>query len=142
MRPHEEVKKAFVLQWIHKADQDLNACEVLLAAEPPFFYPACFHARQAAEKYLKALLTWHQIEFPKTHAIEVLVDLLKRADAATASGLDDTDELTPYGVDIRYPGDQPEPDLAESRRAVELARKVREAVLGILDPLLSPREWR
>ncbi|HOE12382.1 MAG TPA: HEPN domain-containing protein [bacterium] len=34
----------------------------------PFLYPACFHAQQAAEKYLNALLTWHQIEFPKTHS--------------------------------------------------------------------------
>lgn len=88
MRPPKEVKS-----------------EALLAAEPPFLYPSCFHAQQASEKYLKALLTWHQ---------------------------KDTAALTPYGVDIRHPGDQPEPNLEETRQAVELARKVRCAAIGRL----------
>lgn len=70
MRPPEEVKKEIVRQWLARAEQDMKASEALLAAEPPFLYPSCFHAQQASEKYLKALLTWHQIEFPKTHAIE------------------------------------------------------------------------
>jgi len=128
MRPPEEVKKEIVRQWLAKAEQDMKAGEALLAAEHPFLYPSCFHAQQAAEKYLKALLTWHQIEFPKTHAIEQLLDLVKEADAETASSLKDATMLTPYGVDIRYPGDQPEPNLEEAREAVELARRVRDAV--------------
>jgi len=132
MRPPEEVKKEIVRQWLAKAEQDMKAGEALLAAEPPFLYPACFHAQQAAEKYLKALLTWHQIEFPKTHAIEQLLDLVKEADAETASSLRDAILLTPYGVDIRYPGDQPEPDLEEAREAVELARIVRDTVVDRL----------
>jgi len=132
MRPPEEVKKVLVGQWLAKADQDMKAGEALLALEPPHLYPACFHAQQAAEKYRKALLTWHQIEFPKTHAIELLLDLLKHVDTQTASQLQDASELTPYGVDIRYPGDQPEPELDEAREAVELARKVRDATLNRL----------
>ncbi len=128
MRPPEEVKKVLVSQWLAKAEQDMKAGEALLAIEPPVLYPACFHAQQAAEKYLKALLTWHQIEFPKTHAIELLLDLLKAVDSQTASQLQDAGDLTPYGVDIRYPGDQPEPDLDEAREAVDLARKVRDGV--------------
>ena len=52
MRPPEEVKTVLVRQWLGKADQDIKACEALLAADPPFLYPACFHAQQAAEKYL------------------------------------------------------------------------------------------
>ena len=137
MRPPDEVKKVLVRQWLDKAGQDMKAGEALLAADPPFLYPVCFHAQQAAEKYLKALLTWFQIEFPKTHAIERLLELLRKVDAETSLSLKDAAELTPYGVDIRYPGDQPEPDLAESRRAVELARKVGEAVTNILEPLVS-----
>lgn len=133
MRPPEEVKKEIVRQWLAKAEQDMKAGEALLVAEAPLLYPACFHAQQAAEKYLKALLTWHQIEFPKTHAIEQLLDLVKDAEPETASSLRDAILLTPYGVDIRYPGDQPEPDLEEAREAVELARKVRDAILPLLE---------
>ena len=132
MRPPDEVKKVIVRQWLEKAEQDMKAGEALLAAEPPFLYPACFHSQQAAEKYLKALLTRHQIEFPKTPAIEQLLDLVERVDAETATSLGEAAELTPYGVDIRYPGDQPEPDFEQTRRAVELARKVRDAVLRLL----------
>jgi HEPN domain-containing protein len=132
MRPPEEVKKVLMGQWLAKAEQDMKVGEALLALDPPHLYPACFHAQQAAEKYLKALLTWHQIEFPKTHAIELLLELLKRVDSRTASQLKDAGELTPYGVDIRYPGDQPEPELEEACEAVDLARKVREAILSRL----------
>jgi len=132
MRPPEEVKKEIVRQWLARAEQDMKAGEALLVAEPPFLYPACFHAQQAAEKYLKALLTWHQIEFPKTHAIEQLLDLVEDAETETASSLKDAVALTPYGVDIQYPGDQPEPNLEEAHEVVELARKVRDAVMDRL----------
>jgi len=132
MRPPDEVKREIVRQWVAKAEQDIKASEALLEAEPPFLYPSCFHAQQAAEKYLKALLTWHQIEFPKTHAIEQLLDLAKQADAETAASLKDAAVLSPYGVDIRYPGEQPEPNLEETQQAVELARKVRNSVMNAL----------
>jgi HEPN domain-containing protein len=132
MRPPDEVKREIVRQWVAKAEQDIKASEALLEAEPPFLYPSCFHAQQAAEKYLKALLTWHQIEFPKTHAIEQLLDLAKQADAETAASLKDAAVLSPYGVDIRNPGEQPEPNLEETQQAVELARKVRNSVMNAL----------
>jgi len=133
MRSPEEVKREIVRQWLAKAEQDITSAEALLLQDPPLLYPACFHAQQATEKYLKALLTWHQIEFPKTHAIEQLLDLVKDAEPETASSLRDAVALTPYGVDIRYPGDQPEPNQQEAREAVELARKVRDAILPLLE---------
>jgi len=37
---------------------------------------------------------------------------------------------TPYGIDIRYPGDQPEPNQEETREAIGLAWRVRDAVMG------------
>lgn len=58
-------------------------------------------------------------------------------DPDTALILKDTAVLTPYGVDIRYPGDQPEPNLEETRQAVELAQKVRYAVINRLQEDLS-----
>jgi len=128
MRPPEEVKKKIVRQWLAKAEQDMKACETLRSADPSSPYPACFHAQQAAEKYLKALLTWHQVEFSKTHAIERLLDMLKKPDPDTAFALADAAMLTPYGVDIRYPGDQPDPDIEEVHEASALARKVKKIV--------------
>jgi HEPN domain-containing protein len=127
MMPPEEVKLGFVRQWLAKADEDIRACEALVEGDPPFCYPACFHAQQAAEKYLKALLTRHQIEFPKTHDIGQLLGLLRPAFPDLASELGAATFLTPFGVEIRYPGDQPEPTVEDARQALELAQRVRDA---------------
>ena len=132
MRPPEEIKKILVQKWLAKADQDLNAGEALLSTDTPFLYPACFHAQQAVEKYLKAVLTWHQIEFPKTHIIEELLDLLQQVDSSMTMKLKIAAVLTPYGVEIRYPADEPEPGLKEAREALKLAQMVKEAVVNHL----------
>ena len=117
-----------LLSWVARAEEDLALARSALRRKRPLTYGATFHAQQCAEKYLKALLTWRQIEFPKTHAIEFLLDLLKQTDAEIADSLQDAAALTPYGVDVRYPGDQPEPNLENTRNAVELARRVKELI--------------
>jgi len=133
MGPREEqVRNKLVRQWLHKADTDLEAAEALLSQDPPFLYPSCFFSQQAAEKHLKALLTWHQVEFPKTHVIGELLDLLAEVDPSLAQSLADTTALNPYGVEIRYPGDQPEPDSVQATTALDLARKVRDAIMRAL----------
>ena len=133
MRPSEEqVRRELLGQWVHKADQDIRAAESLLADEPPLLYPSCFHSQQAAEKYLKALLTWRKVEFPKTHVIGELLDLLATVEAPLAESLADATALNPYGVEGRYPGDLPEPDSAEATIALDLAAKVRDAVMRAL----------
>lgn len=136
MRSPEEVKAEIVRQWLAKAEQDLGAVEALLETKPLLLYPACFHAQQAVEKCLKAFLTWRQIEFPKTHSIRELLDLVEHADPGLASELLGADALTPYGVDIRYPGDAPEPERNDAHEARELARKVHDAVIHRMGEIL------
>ena len=128
----DDVRRALVSKWIRKADQDLRSAEALLREDPPLLYPSCFHSQQAAEKYLKAFLTWHQSEFPKTHVIGELLDLVAQIDPPLADRLAQATVLNPYGVEVRYPGDQPEPEREEGTKALALARKVRDAVLGVL----------
>ncbi len=128
MKPREEqVRLRLVRQWVRKADQDLRAAESLLADD--LLYPSCFHSQQAAEKYLKALLTWHAVEFPKTHVIGELLDLLSTVDADLTDGLSEATVLNPYAVEARYPSDLPEPDLQEARLAQALAQTVRDVAL-------------
>ncbi len=113
----------------------MRSAEALVSQDPPLLYPACFHAQQAAEKYHKALLTRRQIEFPRTHSIGELVNLVKTVDQELALGLVPAAALTPYGVEVRYPGDVPEPGSRETEEALALARKVRDAVLqGLNSP--------
>jgi len=128
----EQSRKELVARWIHKADIDVQAAEELLSSQRGLLYPACFHCQQAPEKYLKAFLTWRQVEFPKTHSIRVLLNLVKPANPQLAEQLIEAAALTVYGVEARYPGDLPEPSAAEATAAVDLATKVRDAVMRAL----------
>jgi HEPN domain-containing protein len=131
----EEARKRLIGQWLYKAQVDLEAADELLGSKRTLLYPACFHCQQTAEKYLKGLLTWHQVEFPKTHVIGDLLDLLATVDAPLSKSLADATALNPYGVEVRYPGDIPEPNATEAQKALELARTVRDAVMRALPPL-------
>lgn len=127
-----EVKRILVVQWLDKAHQDLAAARMLIGSDAPLPYPACFHAQQAAEKFLKAFLTFHQIEFPKTHNIGELLNLAGKAAADLPTILTTAAALTPYGVELRYPGDAPAPDEAEAKSAIALAEKVRDEILVLI----------
>ncbi len=129
MKRPEQTKRRILADWLGKADMDMDAAEVLLQRNPPLLYPSCFHSQQAAEKYTKAFLGWHEVSFPKTHDLEELLDLVETVDRELAESLRDVIVLTPYGVELRYPGDQPDATPAEAREAVELARTVRDAVM-------------
>ncbi len=132
MRPPEEVRKQIVSEWLRKADADMAVAERLPSDEAAFLNAVTFHCQQAAEKYLKALLTWWEIEFPKTHELVKLIKLIETHDAKLAASLRDVIVLTPYGVELRYPGDRPDATPDEAREAVKLARQVRDAILPLL----------
>jgi len=106
-RPPEDEIRLLVAERVKKADLDLKTA-VRLSAESEFRDVVCFHSQQAVEKYLKALLTRHQIEFPKTHVIRHLLILLATVDPSLADSLDDANWLSPFGAEIRYPGERPE----------------------------------
>ncbi|MBI5970455.1 MAG: HEPN domain-containing protein [Deltaproteobacteria bacterium] len=123
-------KLAVVSAWFKKAENDLINAEHTLKMEKPPCDTVCFHASQCAEKYLKGLLTFYGIDFPKTHSIEDLVLLCKQHDPLIESEMGEVEVLSSYGVEVRYPGedyyDIPREDAEE---AVELAKGVKEAVL-------------
>lgn len=128
MRPLEEVKREFTRQWLQKAEEDLAAAHYLLSGGTPFANAACFHAQQAAEKFLKAFLVWHQVEYPKTHDLDELLDLVARVDESLAGSLRNCTSLTDYAVDMWWPGDFPEASPADAVDAVKLAEEVREEI--------------
>ncbi|MBL8540232.1 MAG: HEPN domain-containing protein [Betaproteobacteria bacterium] len=61
-----------------------------------------FHAQQAVEKSLKAVLSLHRIEFPRTHNLSMLLELLRRAALALPPDGDELARLIPFGVIARY----------------------------------------
>lgn len=132
MTPPEQIKRELVRQWLDKGEEDFGLIRHLTAEQYPYVGAIGFHAQQAAEKFLKALLVRHQIEFPKTHNLGELLDLIAATDAALADSLRNVTALNPYGVDTRYPGDFLELTPADAKEAVELASRTRDAVRSAL----------
>ena len=97
---------------------------------PPYRVIA-FHTQQCAEKYLKAFLVFQGVDFPYTHSLRRLLDLCT-ATAPWAEQLRDAEELSPYAITARYPGEDLEVSETEARRAVEIGERVREVIRGAL----------
>ncbi len=126
--PEPENVRAIVREWVEKAENDLKtAAHTLKLGSNGPTDTVCFHAQQCVEKYLKALLVFKGIDFPKTHDIGELTALatdLVRLEIPVA----EQRRLTAYATITRYPGDYDPITLSEARRAVALARKVRKAI--------------
>ena len=76
------------------------------------------------------------VEFRASRRLLILV---QPADFELAQALDEASWLSPFGADIRYPGDRPETAPGDEVRAHYLAHKVRDRVMAALDPYLSRR---
>lgn len=132
MKPPDEARLPLVHEWLDKAEEDFAVAEHLAAQGVLYPQTVGFHAQQAAEKFLKAFLTWHQVDFPKIHDIDRLLDLVASADPVLAEILHGAIALTDYAVDARYPGVPGPPTKEDAAQAVELARQVRTAILAAL----------
>ena len=117
-----------VAGWLERASQDLRAAEVDLEADPPLLADAAFHCQQAVEKALKALLARHDHLFSKTHDIGELALACLEHDSSLEPLLRSSAPLTEYAWRFRYPGEILEPERAEVDDALDIARRVVEAV--------------
>lgn len=90
------------------ARQDAAACKLLASAAGIGDALVGFHAQQAVEKSLKAVLSKHRIEFRRTHDLLTLIDLLHDNNLPVPPGADWVDELNPYAVEARYGTIDPE----------------------------------
>ncbi len=117
-----------VQQWIKIAESDFRTAELLLKTEEESPFEAiCFHAQQCAEKYLKALLVHHSIDFPKTHDLVMLMNLFP-PQVEIDLRVEEVLPLNRYAVEARYPGGWEPITREEAEEAVAIGRKVRESV--------------
>jgi HEPN domain-containing protein len=61
-----------------------------------------FHAQQAVEKALKAVLASHEVVFPYIHNLGYLAELCKQHAIELPKTLDGLDDLTPFAAMLRY----------------------------------------
>lgn len=63
-----------------------------------------FFAQQALEKGLKGVLVWHQIDFPHTHDLAALGNLIPSESHLGLAAID-LGRISDFAVDTRYPID-------------------------------------
>lgn len=120
---------AWVRSWLAKAEEDLAVARRLLRGPPFFPAAASFHSQQAVEKFLKAYLVSHQVDFEKVHSIRYLLDLCTRIDKTFEELRDRAEPLTRYAVMGRYPVGGADPTEKDAKHSVQTAAVVRTFVL-------------
>jgi HEPN domain-containing protein len=128
MQP-EDTRTTDARAWLAKTHQDLRRVEILLAATPADVEGALFHCQQAAEKAMKAFLTWHDVRFRRIHDLEEIGKQCVEVDPALRSPMVRAEALSEYASRFRYPGAPREPRLEEGQAALALAREVTQAIL-------------
>jgi len=118
-----------VQQWLAKAEMDWASVEIL-SEHPRCPHPAvCFHCQQYVEKLLKAVLTRHGIEAPRTHDLRRLIQLASPSIADLDVLADRADQLSLSGVEIRYPDNWREVPENEMREMIALAEEFAAVIL-------------
>ena len=88
-----------------------------------------FTLSNVLKKYLKAFLTYKEVEFQKTHDLGELITLASDIDSSFDEIIDIGEKLTDYAVDVRYPLLLEEPTIEDAEEAIEIANKIKSFVL-------------
>ena len=125
-----KIKSEYIGKWITKADNDLTIAkdERFLKKDNIITDGICFHCQQTVEKYLKAFLADHDVDFGKTHNLEKLAVIYSEIDADFQNL--SFGNLSEYGVSIRYPDDFYMPTIEEADECIKVAEQTRGFVLS------------
>lgn len=121
---------------MEKAAEDLYVLRRLIGDPEAPDAAIGFHAQQAVEKMLKAVLTGQAVPYSRTHDLAALLDLLERSGTGSPPDADCLPGLTPYAAEFRYgrlppEGDEAQPfDRAWGVDCVTRTKAWAESVLG------------
>jgi HEPN domain-containing protein len=87
---------------LRNADRDRKAFRILIASKEADEITICFHAQQAVEKYLKAVLIRLGVNYRKTHDLLELATLIKDQGLELPYSPEELSLLNPYAVTFRY----------------------------------------
>lgn len=121
--------------WLRHARSDLALARAV--EDNPDVLPnqTAFHAQQAAEKAIKAVMIHEGIDFPLTHDLKELVKRWTNSGRLWPHALANVKALNPYAVESRYPGYSHQISRTEMLAAIEMAEQV---VLWVETVLNSP----
>ncbi len=117
-------------QYLTLADRDLVALRLLAPVDAIADETVGFHAQQAVEKSLKAVLTLHRVEFRKIHDLEELLRLLDLHALPGPPHAEYLVTLTPYAVLLRYAAADSAP--LDRRMMLEVTEAVQAWAVGLI----------
>jgi HEPN domain-containing protein len=126
----EELEVADLL--LVKAASDLSAARALASDPAQHDDVVGFHAQQAVEKSLKAVLAVRGFEIPRTHDLDLLTRLVSPGVAELPNELGDAKRLSPWAVATRY--DEVEATL-DRERALAIAESSLTWARSVVDGL-------
>ena len=100
--PPEETRTGDPAEWLRFAQGDLKLARASSPGIPTELL--CFHAQQAAEKAIKAVLLSVSLPVPHVHDIKLLFDRLP-VPVNVSRSVQRAPRLTKYAVISRYPAD-------------------------------------
>ncbi len=120
-------KAEYIKNWLFRANEDIAVIKSLVNTGVGYYTSSiCFHAQQASEKFLKAFLAYHDVDFPRTHDLDFLLIECQKIDKEAFQI--DFKSLTDFGVSVRYPDDFYIPDKKEALQYLDVAISVKEIV--------------
>lgn len=106
----------YVKDWFERGDDDISNA-------------VCFHGQQAAEKYLKGFLAYHEKHVRKIHDLGVLLDECRKLDHSFESLKEEAGFLAQFYTESRYPDDYVEFSQTEAQKALEAAHRFKKFIL-------------
>jgi HEPN domain-containing protein len=123
-------------EWILKADHDLGSAKLVFLHLPDYSDTIAFHCQQAAEKYIKAILFYHRINFQRSHDLVYLLDLLPRQINISEDMFSKAVTLNGFSVEVRYPDIKVEFSESELKDMISIAEEFRAFALSIIKKTL------
>jgi len=120
-------------EWVRFGGEDLAAAREL-ASRGSYHHQACLLCQQSAEKYLKALLVFHQKPFLKVHDLLDLETRLLETEPDVKTLHQGLVSLNRYYIETRYPGDYPDFSWQDADEAFKAASNVANFVKQRIHP--------
>lgn len=115
---------------LKKAGNDLIAARATLETHQATD-TVCFHAQQAVEKSLKAILAYHDVAYPWRHDLGELLRLARPLFPEIIPYHEQILKMTPFAVDIRYDAEF-EPMFPVASEALQTATEIHTLIEGMV----------
>jgi HEPN domain len=102
MSPAKAASLRQALDLLTLAQRDQVAVQSFKTLPQINFAIIAFHAQQCIEKCLKAVLSKHEITYPRTHDLDDLCELLGTSGFDVPVSRELLNDITPYAVTSRY----------------------------------------